>query len=93
METVNIHQAKTQLSRVVERAVRDEAFIFAKAGKPMVKVVPLDAPERADRERLGFMASEIGLIGARSVQLPSRASSYRCRRLPGNDQRPSRWSK
>lgn len=59
METVNIHQAKTHLSRLVERAARGEAFIIAKAGKPMVKVVPLDAPERAERQRLGFMAGEI----------------------------------
>lgn len=42
METVNIHQAKTHLSRLVEKAARGEAFIIAKAGKPMVKVVPLD---------------------------------------------------
>ena len=61
METVNIHQAKTQLSRLVERAARGEAFIIAKAGKPMVKVVPLDAPESSERRRLGFMAGEIAV--------------------------------
>jgi prevent-host-death family protein len=41
METVNIHEAKTHLSRLVEKAAKGEAFIIAKAGKPMVKVVPL----------------------------------------------------
>ena len=38
METVNIHEAKTHLSRLVEKAAKGEPFIIAKAGKPMVKV-------------------------------------------------------
>ena len=42
MNTVNIHEAKTHLSRLVERAALGESFIIAKAGRPMVKVVPLD---------------------------------------------------
>jgi prevent-host-death family protein len=42
METVNIHEAKTHLSRLVDKAAKGEPFIIAKAGKPMVKVVPLD---------------------------------------------------
>ncbi len=44
MRTVNIHEAKTHLSRLVDRAAKGEPFIIAKAGKPLVKVVPLDAP-------------------------------------------------
>jgi prevent-host-death family protein len=44
MQTYNIHDAKTQLSRLVEQAANGEPFIIAKAGKPMVKVVALDAP-------------------------------------------------
>ena len=44
MRTVNIHHAKTHLSRLVEEAADGEPFIIAKAGKPLVKVVPLDAP-------------------------------------------------
>ena len=36
MQTVNIHQAKTQLSRLVEQAARGEPFVIAKAGKPLV---------------------------------------------------------
>jgi prevent-host-death family protein len=53
MRTVNIHQAKTQLSRLVDAAAKGEPFIIAKAGKPLVKVVPIDAP--AAPKRLGFM--------------------------------------
>ena len=45
MLTVNIHEAKTQLSRLLDRAARGEPFIIAKAGKPLVKVVPLETPE------------------------------------------------
>ncbi len=56
MLTVNIHDAKTQLSRLVEQAAQGEAFIIAKAGKPMVKVIPLDKAEVSSR--LGFMNGE-----------------------------------
>ena len=59
MITVNIHEAKTQLSRLVEQAARGESFIIAKAGKPMVKVVALDAVEAGTAGRLGFMAGEV----------------------------------
>ena len=38
-----------------EKAARGEGFVIAKAGKPMVKVVPLDAPEPAQRSRLGIL--------------------------------------
>jgi prevent-host-death family protein len=55
MRTVNIHEAKTHLSRLVERAANGEPFIIAKAGKPLVKVVPLDAPPAQSPRRLGFM--------------------------------------
>jgi prevent-host-death family protein len=57
MVIVNIHEAKTQLSKLVDRAAKGESFVIAKAGKPLVKVVALDAP-KAPR-RLGFMAGEI----------------------------------
>jgi prevent-host-death family protein len=59
METVNIHEAKTQLSRLVDQAAKGEPFIIAKAGKPLVKVVPLDAPPPGRIKRLGFMAGKI----------------------------------
>lgn len=57
MNTVNIHEAKTQLSRLVDRAARGEAFVIAKAGKPLVKVSAVDAP--AVPRRLGFLKGEI----------------------------------
>lgn len=57
MNTVNIHEAKTQLSRLVDRAARGEAFVIAKAGKPLVKVSAIDAP--VEPKRLGFLKGEI----------------------------------
>ncbi len=42
---VNIHEAKTHLSRLLERVAMGEEVIIAKAGKPVAKLVPLTAPE------------------------------------------------
>lgn len=42
MKCTNIHEAKTQLSRLVARASQGEEIIIAKAGKPMAKLVPYD---------------------------------------------------
>lgn len=61
MLTVNIHDAKTQLSKLVDQAAQGEVFIIAKAGKPMVKVVPLEAAEAGFANRLGFMAGEFSV--------------------------------
>jgi prevent-host-death family protein len=49
METVNIHQAKTQLSKLVERAAAGEEIVIAKAGKPVARIVPL-APASSPRK-------------------------------------------
>lgn len=56
---VNIHEAKTHLSRLVEQAAKGEPFVIAKAGKPLVKVVPLDTPVSGQLRRIGFMAGRI----------------------------------
>lgn len=59
MKTVNIHEAKTHLSRLIEDVARGNTFIIAKSGKPMAKVMPLSAKEGLKAKRLGFMAGEI----------------------------------
>jgi len=61
MKTVNIHEAKTQLSKLIEEASKGEAFIIAKAGKPVVKVIALGAPTGNQVRRLGFMAGQISV--------------------------------
>jgi len=74
MRTVNIHEAKTHLSRLVERAAKGEVFVIAKAGKPMVKVVPFDAPADREVRRIGFMEGlievpdDFDLIGAEEIE-------------------------
>ncbi|MDR3214465.1 MAG: type II toxin-antitoxin system prevent-host-death family antitoxin [Azoarcus sp.] len=59
MQTYNIHEAKTHLSRLVEAAAQGESFVIAKAGKPMVKVMALDTPEPAQKRRIGFLKGKI----------------------------------
>ena len=59
--TVNIHEAKTHLSRLVDQAAKGQEFIIAKAGKPMVRVVPLAALPAL--RALGFLAGQ-GVISA-----------------------------
>jgi len=50
MKTVNLHAAKTHLSRLVDEAAKGEEIVIAKAGKPMVRLVPV----AAKRRRTGF---------------------------------------
>ena len=61
MKTVNIHEAKTHLSKLIEEASKGESFVIAKAGKPVVKVTALNAPTGAQVRRLGFMAGQISV--------------------------------
>jgi prevent-host-death family protein len=56
METINIHQAKTHLSRLIAKAAKGESFVIAKAGKPLVRVTALDAPTAGKVRRTGFLA-------------------------------------
>lgn len=57
MITVDIQDATIHLSMLIDRAVKGEPFIIAKAGKPLVRVAALKTP--ATRARLGFLAGEI----------------------------------
>jgi prevent-host-death family protein len=59
MHTVNIHDAKTNLSKLVAQAASGESFVIAKAGKPLVKVIALNAPTGPQVKRLGFMNQQI----------------------------------
>ncbi len=74
MQTFNIHEAKTQLSRLIEMAAKGESFVIAKAGKPMVKVSAIDTPEPSQMNRFGFMAGQISVpddfntLGADEIQ-------------------------
>ncbi|MFT4258341.1 type II toxin-antitoxin system Phd/YefM family antitoxin [Microbacterium sp.] len=54
MTTVNMHEAKTHLSRLVDAAAAGEVITIAKAGRPVAKITRIDAPQA--QRRLGFLA-------------------------------------
>lgn len=58
MKTVNIHEAKTHLSKLIDDAVKGEPFVIAKSGKPLVKVVVLEAETP---QRTGFLKGQVDL--------------------------------
>ncbi|MFD2190948.1 type II toxin-antitoxin system Phd/YefM family antitoxin [Pistricoccus aurantiacus] len=58
MEIVNMHEAKTRLSQLVEKAAKGEPFIIAKAGKPVARVTAIDSPEPGKQKRLGFLKGQ-----------------------------------
>lgn len=59
LETLNVHQAKTHLSRLLDRVARGGSVVIARAGKPVARLVPLDTPERGKPRRLGFMKGQL----------------------------------
>jgi prevent-host-death family protein len=59
MQTVNIHEAKTHLSRLIASATQGESFVIAKAGKPLVKVTAIHAQTGKQNQRLGFMQGQL----------------------------------
>ena len=54
---INIHEAKTHLSRLVEQAAAGREIIIAKAGRPLARLVPLAVPVRA--KKLGLLKGQI----------------------------------
>ena len=61
MQRVNLHEAKTHLSRLVAQAVAGEGFVICKAGVPLVQVTPLadsESPDTPPRRRLGLLAGQ-----------------------------------
>ena len=86
----NIPDAKPQLPKLVDQAAKGEAFIIAKAGKPMVKVVPLGKAETGTACRLGFMAGGFSVpedfdqMGGGGIEnlFAGRQAWTRCSALP-----------
>jgi len=73
MRVFNMHEAKTHLSRLVREAVAGDPFIIARSGKPMVRVVAVEAPKQEATRRTGFMAGQISV--------PDDFDTMECRRL------------
>lgn len=61
MKTVNIHEAKTHLSRLLERVAKGDSFLIAKAGKPVARVVPFQTTPAELARRLGFLAGQFAV--------------------------------
>lgn len=57
--TVNMHEAKTHLSRLVERAIEGEDVVIAKSGKPLVRLVPVEKPVADTSKRLGGLRGQL----------------------------------
>ena len=63
MKQVNMHEAKTHLSRLVDEAAAGQSFVICKAGKPMVRVTPLNPSDEAApvRSRLGMLRGQLSV--------------------------------
>jgi prevent-host-death family protein len=74
MKTVNVHEAKTHLSRLLERVAEGEEIVIARAGKPVAKLVPL----RTERRRPGSLKGKIRVRADFDEPLPDEiAAAFR----------------
>ena len=69
MRTINIHAAKTHLSRLVDDAAGGEEIIIAKAGKPVARLVPL--ADARPKRRLGGLAGKVRIPEDFDAPLPN----------------------
>jgi len=68
MEKINVHDAKTHFSRLLDRAQEGEEFVIAKAGKPVARLGPLAAHAR--RRRLGLLDGKFRIPDDFNAPLP-----------------------
>ncbi|MBW8306776.1 MAG: type II toxin-antitoxin system Phd/YefM family antitoxin [Thiobacillus sp.] len=59
MQIINIHEAKTHLSRLLEQVAGGEEIVIAKAGKPIARLVPLEAPPK--KRQLGLLKGKLNV--------------------------------
>ena len=69
MKVVNLHAAKTHLSRLVDEAAKGEEIVIAKAGRPVVRLVPVAAKSR--RRGFGSMKGKIQISEDFDAPLPN----------------------
>jgi prevent-host-death family protein len=99
MKQVDIHDAKTNLSKLVAEAAKGKPFVIAKAGKPLVKVVAIESPPSSEGRRLGFMANQVKVPDdfdhrQERDQSPvwDRTVTYSFCRLDAQDDKRRHWS-
>ena len=71
---VNVHEAKTNLSRLLARVEAGEEIVIARAGKPIARLVPIEAPKR--RLELGFMRGRAWIADDFDAPLPPEIQRY-----------------
>ena len=71
MEQVNVHQAKTHLSRLLERVNQGEEIVIAKSGRPMAKLVPMPSEPR----RPGRLKGKIRIADDFDAPLPEEIAA------------------
>ena len=71
---VNIHEAKTHLSRLIERVLAGEEIVIARGGKPVAKLVPLD--KRASRREAGSARGRVWVSDDFDAPLPPELQRY-----------------
>ncbi|WP_374447094.1 type II toxin-antitoxin system Phd/YefM family antitoxin [Stella sp.] len=70
MPTINIHAAKTHLSRLVDAAAAGEEIIIARAGRPVARLVALERPAAQPHRRLGCLAGRVRIPADFDAPLP-----------------------
>ena len=70
MPTVNIHAAKTRLSRLIDQAAAGEEIVIARAGKPVARLVPLTVAQEKPRRVLGGMTGRMRVAADFDAPLP-----------------------
>jgi prevent-host-death family protein len=68
MQTVNIHEAKTRFSRLVDAAASGEEIVIAKAGKPAARLVPMERPKVT--RRFGGLKGKVRIADDFDAPLP-----------------------
>jgi prevent-host-death family protein len=61
---VNMHEAKTNLSRLVEKVAQGESVVIARAGKPVVRMVAVEASVSIKKKRIGFLSGHVTVPNA-----------------------------
>ena len=75
MESINIHEAKTHLSRLLERVERGEEIILARAGKPIARLVRFEEPAPRQRQG-GQLRGQIWISDDFDAPLPEEIQKY-----------------
>jgi len=70
MQTVNIHAAKTHLSRLIDAVIEGEEIVIARAGRPVARLVPLQQEAKPGRRQLGILAGKLNVPDDFDAPLP-----------------------